>query len=79
VTYVYINPDNDQVWIIDYLYDPQRDGKCKLDHVREMLDTALTDKNLPFRGVLMDSWYAEHKLTLHTERLKKVYYSITVP
>jgi hypothetical protein len=75
VTCVYINPDLDQFWIIDYrIYDPERDGKTKLDHVREMLDNALTDKGLPFRGVLMDSWYAERKLMLHIERLKKVYY-----
>ena len=75
VTCVYINPDQDQFWIIDYrIYDPERDGKSKLDHVREMVDNALTDKNLPFRGVLMDSWYAERKLMLHIERLNKVYY-----
>ncbi len=75
VTCVYINPDTNQFWIIDYrIYDPERDGKSKLDHVREMLDNALTDKNLPFRGVLMDSWYAERKLMLHIERLNKVYY-----
>jgi hypothetical protein len=75
VTCVYINPDEDQFWIIDYrIYDPERDGKSKLDHVRAMLDNALLDKHLPFRGVLMDSWYAERKLMLHIERLKKVYY-----
>jgi hypothetical protein len=75
VTCVYINPDTEQFWIIDYrIYDPERDGKSKLDHVREMLDNALTDKQLPFRGVLMDSWYAERKLMLHIERLHKVYY-----
>lgn len=39
-----------------------------------MLDHALLDKNMPFRGVLMDSWYAERKLMLHIERLGKVYY-----
>lgn len=75
VTCVYLNPDTQQFWIIDYrIYDPERDGKSKLDHVREMLDKALTDKGLPFRGVLMDSWYAERKLMLHIERLGKVYY-----
>ncbi len=75
VTCVYINPERDQFWIIDYrIYDPERDGKSKLDHVREMLDNALTHKELPFRGVLMDSWYTERKLMLHIERLKKVYY-----
>jgi hypothetical protein len=76
VTCVYINPQTDQFWIIDYrIYDPERDGKSKLDHVREMLDNALSDKRLPFRGVLMDSWYAERKLMLHIEGLQKVYYA----
>jgi hypothetical protein len=38
VTYVYVNPELDQFWIIDYrLYDPDRDGKTKPDHVQEML------------------------------------------
>lgn len=72
---VYINPETGQFWIIDYrIYDPDRDGKTKLDHVREMLDNVLTDKGLPFRGMLMDTWYAERKLMLHIERLPKVYY-----
>jgi hypothetical protein len=75
VTCVYINPDTDQFWIIDYrMYDPDGDGKSKLDHVREMLNNALSDKQLPLRGVLMDTWYAERKLMLHIERLGKVYY-----
>ena len=75
VTCVYINPQLDQFWIIDYrIYDPDGDGKTKLEHVREMLNNAVSDKQLPFRGVLMDSWYAERKLMLHIERLNKVYY-----
>src|SRR5713101_4354449 len=75
VTCVYINPELDQFWIIDYrLYDPDGDGKTKLDHVREMLNNALHDKGLAFRGVLMDTWYAERKLMLYIERLGKLYY-----
>lgn len=75
VTCVYINPDIDQFWIIDYrIYDPEGDGKSKLDHVHDMLNNALSDKQLPFRGVLMDTWYATRKLMLHIERLGKVYY-----
>ena len=76
VTCVYINPTTDQFWIIDYrIYDPDGDGKTKLDHVRDMFDQVLTVKRLPFQGVLMDSWYAERKLMLHIERSKKVYYA----
>lgn len=75
VTCVYINPQTDQFWVIDYrIYDPDGDGKSKLEHVRAMLDNAVHDKQLPFRGVLMDSWYAERKLMLLIERLGKVYY-----
>lgn len=75
VTCVYLNPERDQFWLIDYrIYDPDRDGKSKLDHVRDMLNNALSDKQLPFRGVLMDSWYAERKLMLHIDRLHKIYY-----
>jgi hypothetical protein len=75
VTSVYINPELDRFWIIDYrIYDPAGDGKTQLDHVRQMLDNALYSKRLPFRGVLMDTWYAERKLMLHIEALQKVYY-----
>lgn len=75
VTCVYINPDLDQFWVIDYrIYAPDGDGKSKLDHVREMLDRAIGDKGLPLRAVLLDSWYAERKLMLHIQQLDLVYY-----
>jgi hypothetical protein len=75
VTCVYVNPERDQFWIIDYrIYDPEGDGKSKLDHVREMLTNALSGKQLTFRGVLMDTWYAERKLMMLIERLGKVFY-----
>jgi hypothetical protein len=49
VTWGDINPDHDQFWIIDYrIYDPEGDGKRKVDHVRERLDNALHDNGLPF-------------------------------
>ncbi len=38
VTCVYVNPELNQFWIIDYrIFDPDGDGKTKLDHVQEML------------------------------------------
>ncbi|MBR7780464.1 transposase, partial [Undibacterium rugosum] len=49
-------------------------GKSKLDHVREMLEHSLTHKQLLFRTVLMDSWYATKEMMLHIESLKKIYY-----
>ena len=75
VTCVYVNPDLDQFWIIDYrIYDPDGDEKSKLDHVREMLDHALHDKQIPFRGVLMDTWYATKELMLLIESLHTLYF-----
>lgn len=75
VTCVYVNPATDQFWLIDYrIYDPEGDGKTKLDHVREMLEHAVSHKRLPFQAVLMDTWYATKDLMLYIESLHKFYY-----
>lgn len=75
VTCVYVNPVTDQFWLIDFrLYDPDGDGKSKLDHVREMLSNVVYHKQLPFQAVLMDSWYAAKELMLFIESLGKLYY-----
>jgi len=47
VTCVYVNPQIDQFWIIDYrIYDPDGDGKTKLDHVQDMLLNYVYHKHL---------------------------------
>jgi len=75
VTCVYVNPDTDQFWLIDYrIYDPEGDGKTKLDHVREMLANVVYEKALPFQTVLMDAWYATRDLMLYVESVHKTYY-----
>ena len=75
VTCLYVNPETDQFWVIDYrLYNPEGDGKSKLDHVQEILKGAVYSKALPFQAVLMDSWYATKDVMLQIEDLKKVYY-----
>lgn len=75
VTCVYVNPELDKFWLIDYrLYDPQGDGKTKLEHVEEMLLGVVHAKTLAFSTVLMDSWYAVKNLMLLIERLGKSYY-----
>ena len=57
VTCVYVNPETNQFWIIDYrLFSPETDGRTKLEHVEEMLRNAHFAKELPFRTVLMDTW-----------------------
>jgi hypothetical protein len=75
VTCVYVNPQTDQFWIIDYrIFAPDVDHKSKLDHMREMLSNAEHFKRLPFRVVLMDTWYATLDVMLFIEGLGKVYY-----
>jgi Transposase DDE domain len=74
VTCVYVNPDTDQFWLIDYrIYDPEGDGKSKLDHVREMLTNVVYQKQLPVQAVLMDTWYATKDFMLFIESLSKIY------
>ncbi|MBW4450252.1 MAG: transposase [Spirirestis rafaelensis WJT71-NPBG6] len=75
VNCVYVNPETGQFWVIDYrIYDPDGDGKSKLDHVQEMLQALVYQKLLPFSTVLMDSWYATKKLMQYIDTLGKYYY-----
>jgi hypothetical protein len=75
VTCIYVNPVIDQFWLIDYrIYEPDNDGKTKLEHAQDMLLNAVHHKQLPFLGVLMDTWYATKKVMLLIESLSKHYY-----
>jgi hypothetical protein len=75
VTCVYYNPDVDQFYALDYrIFDPDRDGQSKLDHVWDMLD-GLQARHVPYGYVLMDSWYAVTELMVHIDDLGKIYYS----
>ena len=51
-----------------HINDPDGDGTSKLDHVREMLTHVVDQKRLPFRTVLMDSWYATKEAMLTIEQ-----------
>lgn len=75
ISCLYVHSTTGQFWVIDYrLYNPDGDGKSKLDHVQEMLKQAVYAKQLPFKVVLMDSWYAAQKLMAASEELGKIYY-----
>jgi hypothetical protein len=75
VNCVYVNPDTQEHWIIDYrIYDKEADGKSKLDHVEEMLEKLVENKKIPFTYVLLDSWYSSKKLLLYIESIGKIYY-----
>jgi hypothetical protein len=74
VTCVYVNPETDQFWLIDYrLFAPDEDGKTKLDHVAGML-AQLAPRGIPYRTVLMDSWYATTKLFKWLLEAGKIFY-----
>lgn len=67
VSCVYVNPKTEQFWVLDYrIFDPTLDGKTKLDHVADMLQT-VRERGLPFQTVLMDSWYATKDLMLNID------------
>jgi len=71
---VYVNPETEQFWLLDYhLFAPEADGKRKLDHVADML-AQLTTRQLPYRTVLMDSWYATTALFKQLTLAGKVFY-----
>ncbi len=74
VTCVYVNPETEQFWVIDFrVYDPEGDLQSKIEHMLEMLDNVL-QKKLSFTTVLMDSWYASMRVIKHIEALEKLYY-----
>ena len=74
VSCVYVNPETEQFWVIDYrIFDPERDGLSKLDHVRDMLGL-VAHRGMPFETVLMDAWYASKELMLLIEGMGKRYY-----
>ena len=74
VSLVYVNPTTNQFWLIDYrIYDKDGDGKSKIDHFAEMLENLVEHKQLPFRTVLMDAWYATTRLMVLIDRLDKFF------
>ena len=75
VTCIYVNPDLNKFWIIDYrIFDPDIDGKSKIDHLTQMLKNVIYQKNLNFPTVLFDAWYATMPIILMCEDLGKKYY-----
>jgi len=52
---LHINPDNGNNWVVDYgIFNPDGDGKSKLDHAGEMLPGVVCNKNIAFDRVLFD-------------------------
>ena len=74
VNCVYYNPDTDQYWLVDYrIFAPEHDGKTKLNHVTEMLES-LKRRNISYLYLLMDSWYATNELFKYAIKEQKIFY-----
>lgn len=77
VSCVYVNPEVDQAWLIDFrIFAPDQDGKRKLDHVLEMFQRALEREaadELTFGTVLMDRWYAVNQLMVQIDQAGKYF------
>lgn len=68
VNCIYVNPKTQQYWLIDYrIYDKNTDGKSKLDHLKDMLKHSIEHKQLQFKYVLMNTWYATKDIMLYND------------
>lgn len=74
VSCVYVHPTSGRFHVIDYrIYAPERDGKSKLQHVKEMFQNAL-ERGMLCGTVLMDSWYATKDLMMLFDEAGKRFY-----
>lgn len=82
VTLVYINPELEQFWILDYrIYNKETDGKKKTDHAADMIEYWQTIHELhperaPFTTVLVDAGYTCKKIMQYIVRKEKIFYGV---
>lgn len=82
VTLVYINPELDKYWILDYrIYDKTTDGKKKTEHALEMITYWQTISELhpgraPFTTVLIDAGYTCKKIMQYVIRIDKYFFGV---
>lgn len=74
VNLLYYNPVAERYWLIDFrIYDMEKDGKTKLDHMNEMLSLA-NERGIVYRTVLMDTWYATSQVMVRLQNENKLFY-----
>jgi hypothetical protein len=82
VTLVYINPELEKYWILDYrIYDKDTDGKKKTDHALEMIQYwqtlhELHPERAPFTTVLLDAGYTCKKIMQYVIQANKYFYGV---
>ena len=74
VNCLYLDPINQQFWLLDFrIFAPETEGKTKLDHVLDMLQS-LKHRGVLFQTVLMDSWYATVDIMKYLIKEEKTFY-----
>jgi len=74
VNLVYYDPHTEQYFVLDFrVFDPERDGKSKLDHVNDLLN-AVDLRGIAYKTVLMDSWYATTQVMTRLIKAGKIFY-----
>lgn len=82
VTLVYVNPELEQFWILDYrIYDKATDGKKKTEHALDMIEYwqiihELHSDRAPFTTVLIDAGYTCKKIMQYVVRKDKIFYGV---
>ena len=82
VTLVYINPELDKYWILDYrIYDKASDGKKKTEHALDMIEywqtiSELHPRRATFTTVLIDAGYTCKKIMQYIVRKEKLFYGV---
>ncbi len=75
VNCLYYNPEEDRFWLVDYrIFNFDKDGYTKIDHVIHMLKNAVTIKQIVFKYVLADTWYATERVFNAINKRGKIYY-----
>lgn len=82
VTLVYIHPELEQFWVLDYrVYDKQTDGLKKTDQALEMVEyyqtmQELHPDRLPWTTLLIDAGYTCKKIMQYLVRKEKLFYGV---
>jgi hypothetical protein len=75
VTCLYVNPELERYWLLDYrIYDPASDNKSKIDHAQDMVMNLVEHKQLEFRHIAFDTWYGAMDLLKQIEKYGKIYH-----
>lgn len=74
VNCVYYNPELDRFWLLDFrIFNPEEDKKTKIDHLFDML-SVLKKREVSYKYVLMDTWYASKEVMLQFMQDKTIFY-----